>query len=138
MVVVAVLMLSSCRTLGPGETQCTTSDVFGTAVTNCKSGPSHPVEVQHQGMPVYYPPAPPPNYVYWCAGWLGDTDIGACRIQAGECEVMRQKIGAEKMTQCAALDRVFCSPVGCYPTLRGCVASEQSAKRNGAACAYQD
>lgn len=100
---VAVL---ACRPLGPGETRCTTSMVFGTAVTNCKTGQQPPPEPMAA-------PRPPPGW--WCTN--REDGFGACLRVPGQCEAYRA--GA---------------PSGCYASPAACAMMERQAGRDGGGC----
>ena len=125
--VLLVFALSCARPLAPGETRCSTTPVFGTMVTNCKSGPPLPQTVN-----VVAPsqPAPPPGW--WCTV-RSEDGFGACFYQPGECEVYRSK-GGENFQPCAYFQRAICAPTGCYLTPNACAQVERGAGRDGSAC----
>lgn len=122
--VVAAIALGGCE-LEPGETRCTTTNVYGTMVTNCKTG-----EPRRAPAPVVAAPRQPREpTVFWCATRVSDG-FGYCATQPGHCEDLRgTQFGA-----CNYREYAICASSGCFTTPESCAKVERLAKRSAAAC----
>ena len=120
-VVVVILALGGCE-LEPGETRCTTSNVFGTMVTKCQTGEPH-----RAAAPVVAAPRQP--MIFWCSTRARDG-FGYCAGQPGECEDLR----TSEFAGCSPLGWAICAPSGCFTTAEACTKMENRAKRSAAAC----
>lgn len=96
-VAVIAIAAQACR-LQPGETRCTTTMVYGTAFTKCRSRPSEPspdppappARAPAPSPQLAMPPAPAPSARWWCAeGSQPGETWGLCFLDRGECERLR-------------------------------------------------
>lgn len=102
MAVVAIASTAGCA-LQPGETRCSTTVVYGTAFTRCRSRPNDPTPDPEPETPPprqrsasppdqpTTPPQPPPAVVprWWCVIYAGGR-LGACYRNPSACEARRQ------------------------------------------------
>ncbi len=131
-ILAAIAVLSACRP-GPGETRCTTSNVYGTMMTNCKSGPplkavDDDEDEDSDERPVRVA-APPPPAVFWCSTRIPDG-FGYCALQPGECEAAR----GSAFGPCVYQGYAICASSGCFTTPESCAKVERLAKRDVRAC----
>jgi len=118
--VIAAALAACARPLEPGETQCTTSNVYGTAVTNCKTGQAE---------------APPKPRGWWCTSRAG---YGVCFREPGECEAGRGRFSAgmppgDGYDACAFQQTSICAAT-CFANPASCASFERNNGRDGSQC----
>jgi len=134
--VVVVVVLASCGgPLAPGEMRCTTTDVYGTAFTNCKTGQAPPPQ-QPRAQQAQQPA------VFWCTTRASD-EFGYCTQQPGECENIRARgVGGcdgspgscPGFSPCAYQGYAICATSGCFVNPASCARAERLGRRDAAAC----
>jgi len=130
--IVVIAIVAACRgPLGPGETRCTSRNVYGTLVTDCEEGPKQVIVQQS---------TPPPTQQtdvevgWWCTSRDGE---GVCDRHAGMCEVIRANLNSVAREQFEACERrmeAVCATSGCFTTPSRCALGERTYKRSAAEC----
>lgn len=141
LVAVAVTLLLPACPLGPGQSRCTTSNVYGTLVTNCEEGEPHPQRVVvQQPTPQPAPQAPVPveqPQGFWCT--VRPDGDGVCDRRPGICEMVRSSANLNALETnesgpCERRAEAICAPSGCFTTPARCAFAERLNKRTAAQC----
>jgi hypothetical protein len=133
----ALLLLAACgpRHLDPGEVECTSTPIFGTVQTHCRTGQAPPPVYSQP----YYPPVVQPaerrvvegGKPLYCSILSGDTAIGGCYFESDDCDALfietKPEVGA---LPCAATTGGACfmytvlvsgtRRYACAPSIRNC------------------
>jgi hypothetical protein len=123
--VALMVLVAGCPPLKPGQSRCTTNNVFGTTVTECETGREPPPPAPYVQPYV----APQPAAIFWCTTRQVDG-FGVCASEPGWCENAR----TEGSAPCRLQTYAICSASGCFTTPESCANFERHGKRSAVGC----